>query len=80
MPGFAARAASLAEEAGLTKTCFHWSEFAGAEADLPSMRRLVSSSAASPTLETWTWIYLSRNRTPHTLLLISPSPASSTID
>lgn len=59
MPGFAARAASLAEEAGLTKTCFHWSEFAGAEADLPSMRRLVSSSAASPTLETWTWIYLS---------------------
>lgn len=59
VPGVAARAAGLAEKAGLTATSMHWSGIAAPAGDLPSMRRLVLATEQSPTVETWTWIYLS---------------------
>lgn len=59
VPGFAARAAALAEEAELPTATLTWSSTAAAAGDLPSMRRLVLATEQAPTVETWTWIYLS---------------------
>ncbi len=59
-PGFASRVAVLAEDAGLTELAATWNHKAACEGDIESLYRLVSASCATPTVETWTWIYLSR--------------------
>lgn len=59
-PGLASRVAVLAEGAGLTELAATWNHSAACDGDIEVLHRLVSASCGAPSVETWTWIYLSR--------------------
>ncbi|MBF6043025.1 hypothetical protein H8F22_29500 [Pseudomonas sp. P154a] len=60
VPGLAGRVATLAEAAGLTLLAMSWSQVAARNGDTEALHRLVSADRDAPTVETWTWIHLSR--------------------
>nr|WP_011922903.1 hypothetical protein [Pseudomonas fluorescens]CAM96126.1 hypothetical protein pQBR0094 [Pseudomonas fluorescens SBW25] len=70
-PGLAGRVAVLAEEAGLSVFAESWLRRAAAYGDFKALDRLVSANCSAPTVETWTWIYLSR--------LLGNDPTASTL-
>ncbi|RMR62259.1 hypothetical protein [Pseudomonas cichorii] len=60
VPGFSSRVAAIAEHAGMHDEALRWSYRAAPTGDVASMRQIVTHTMATPTVDTWTWIYLSR--------------------
>lgn len=59
-PGLPWRVAVIAADAGLSELADYWLRRAADDGDIEALDRLIRTSCSTPTVETWTWIYLSR--------------------